>query len=205
MKYLDEHIADVLVSNNKYLKQNPPEAIIQEFNKIEKFYNKLTLKDDLLLRIEALKTMEEEYGGDEKIRQTFRYGVDKKNVNKTFKTMLENAQEICISEAKYAISTAMPSYNVDSAQILYIWSTLNQVNPVDSMTNWKQLLKVVPSEVADEGTIYRAIMQAADLLSQIAEMATVGMQKSDDFEYYKELKQTAQKARELLTKEPVTV
>ena len=205
MKYLDEHIGDLLIANDKYLRQNPPESIVQEFNKIEKFYNRLTLKDDLLLRIDALKTMEEEYGADEQLRQTFRYGVDKRNVDKTIKQMLENAQEICISEAKYAISTAMPKYNINTAQILYIWSTLNQVNPVDTMTNWKQLIKIVPPEVADEGTIYRTIMQSADLLSQIAEMATVGMQKSDDIEYYKELKQTAQKARELLIKEPVMV
>ena len=205
MKYLDEHIADALIANDKYLRQNPIESVVQEYNKIEKFYNRLTLKDDLLLRVEALKNMEEEYGADEEVRQTFRYGVDKRNVNKTFKTMLENAQEICISEAKYAINTAMPKYNIDSAQILYIWSTLNQMNSVDSMTNWKQLIKLVPPEVADEGTIYRIIMQTADLLSQIAEMATVGMQKSDNIEYYKELKQTAQKARELLIKEPVMV
>ena len=205
MKYLDEHISDLLIANDKYLKQNPPESIVQEFNKIEKFYNRLTLKDDLLLRIEALKTMEEEYGADEQLRQTFRYGVDKRNVDMTIKKMLENAQEICISEAKYAISTAMPKYNINSAQILYIWSTLNQVNPVDTMTNWKQLIKIVPPEVADEGTIYRTIMQSADLLSQIAEMATVGMQKSENIDYYKELKQTAQKARELLIKEPIVV
>ena len=162
MKYLDEHIGDVLVANNKYLKQNPPELVVREYDKTEKFYNKLTLKDDLLLRINALRTMEEEYGGDEKIRQTFRYGVDKQNVSNVFATMLGNAQEICISEMKYAINTAMPKYNIDAAQILYIWSTLNQVNSVDSMTNWKQLIKIVPPEVADEGTIYRIIMQSAD-------------------------------------------
>lgn len=205
MKYLDEHIADVLRANDKFLRQNPPETVVQEYNKTEKFLNRLTLKDDLLMKIEALQKLDEELEADADLRQTLRYGVDKRNVNKVFKSMLKNAKKICEVEADNSIKTDMPKYNFDTAQILYLWSTLNQINSADSMTNWKQLIKTVPAEVADEGTIYRTIMQSADLLSQIAEMATVGIEKSENSEYYKELKQTAQKARELLIKEPVTV
>ena len=64
------------------------------------------------------------------------------------------------------------------------------------------------SDDVDEGTIYRNIMQTADLLSQIGEMAYAGVQNSSDekdIEYYTNLKSTALEARNLLLKEPIEI
>ena len=72
------------------------------------------------------------------------------------------------------------------------------------MTNWEELLKIVPESVSDEGSIYRTIMQSADLLSQMAEMAQVGA-KQTSLKEYDELRQKLLEARQLIIKEPIEI
>ena len=68
-------------------------------------------------------------------------------------------------------------------------------------------MKIVPSS-CDEGSVYRSILQTADLLSQIREIAEMGMKTADtkeESQYYNHLRKTAIKARELMIKNPVEV
>ena len=118
---------------------------------------------------------------------------------------MKKSAEIYNEEIDKGINPGYSRYNKDAAQMAYMWTSLNNSNPYDSMSNWSQLIRTV-GEKADEGTIYRNIMQTADLLSQIGEIAEVGVRDSkseEDREYYSSLKDTATEARMLLMNEPV--
>ena len=112
--------------------------------------------------------------------------------------------EIFETEVKNGINPQRPKYSKDAAQSGYAWAMLNGANDNDSMENWAQLLRMT-SENVDEGSLYRNVMQTADLLSQIAEMAQVGAKESvnvNDKEYYSNLKDTAHQARNLILQKP---
>ncbi len=203
MKFLDENIPDALSSNYQFLKKYPPQQIKEHYNNAEKMYYIITTKDTLLNKIRAIKNMEETYDGSD----TERIEYDSEKINETFKTLLKISSDIFNSEMNNGIIPHNAKYNKDAAEMVYIWADLNRSNPYESMTNWNQLLRMKPDNI-DEGTIYRNIMQTADLLSQIGEMADTGKQNSineKDKEYYTNLKTTAIHARNLLLKEPAEI
>lgn len=201
MQYLEENIADAMADNFQFLKKNPPEQIKLDYNKAEDMFLRLTLKDELVSKIKALQHFEE-VCSEEDFDAT--KGWDESRTNQAFKKLLKTSAEVYSTEINNGINALPAKYNRDAAQMLYSWASLNQANTEDSMANWMQLVRMTPEEIADEGTIYRNIMQTADLLSQIGEMAQVGIEQTDD-SYFTDLKETAMKARELLIKEPVTI
>ncbi len=201
MQFLEENLANAMSENHQFLKKNPPAQIKLDYNDTENQFLRLTLKDDLILKIKALQEFENL--GDEADFDATK-GWDEGRTSQAFKKLLKTSAEIYSTEIENGINAIPSRYNSDAAKMLYAWASLNQANTQDTMSNWMQLVKMTPEEVADEGTIYRNIMQTADLLSQIGEMAQVGLEQTDD-SYFEELKQTAMKARELLIKEPVTI
>ena len=121
--------------------------------------------------------------------------------------MIKKAMEVFETETANGVHGKSAKYNKISAQIAINWAYLNRISS-DSMSNWRQLLKAIPEEDADEGSIYRSVMQTADLLSQIGEITAVGMEKAqtpEEYEYYTMLNDTAHKARSLMIKEPVEI
>lgn len=202
MLYLESAIGDALYENACFIKNNPPEIIRQNYNKTEKLYSKLTLKDDLIQKIKALQSIENASQEQEKLSSVPQN--DEKVVNNSFRKLISTALDIYSTETNFGINASIPKYSLEAAQILYTWAALNMANPEDTMANWSQLLQILPKDKIDEGTIYRDIMQGADLLSQIAEMADEGIVWTGE-EYYKNLKHSAIKARELLIKDPVTI
>ena len=201
MQYLEENIADAMADNFQFLKKNPPEQIKLDYNKAEDMFLRLTLKDELVSKIKALQHFED-VCSEEDFDAT--KGWDESRTNQAFKKLLKTSAEVYSTEINNGINALPAKYNRDAAQMLYSWASLNQANTEDSMANWMQLVRMIPEEIADEGAIYRNIMQTADLLSQIGEMAQVGIEQTDD-SYFTDLKETAMKARELLIKEPVTI
>ena len=205
MQYLEENIPDAMAGNFQFLKKNPPEQIKSEFNKTEDMFSKLTLKDDLVRKIQALQEIQN-IGDEEDYDATKDW--DGRRTNDAFKKLLKISSEIYSTEINNGINSIPAKYSKDSAQMLYAWASMNQANQEDTMANWMQLVKMTPEEVADEGTIYRNVMQTADLLSQIGEMANVGIESAIDDgerEYYSSLRTTATEARNLLLQEPVTI
>lgn len=201
MQYLDEHIADAMALNFQFIKKNPPERVKQEYNAADNKYLKATVKEKLIATTEVLQSIRD-FCDEVDIDASIDY--DKRKINEVFKKLLSISAEIYSTETDNGINASDPNYNKDAARDVYIWTSLNQANTRDSLANWKQLIKMIPETIEDEGTIYRNVMQAADLLSQIGEMADAAAEQTG-IDYYKELKQTAKKARELLIKEPVTV
>ncbi len=201
MQYLEENIADAMANNFQFLKKNPPEQIKLDYGNAENMFLRLTLKDELVAKIKALQHFEEVCSEDDFDATK---GWDESRINHAFKKLLKTSSEVYSTEINNGINALPAKYNKDAAQMLYSWASLNQANTEDSMANWMQLVRMTPEETADEGTIYRNVMQTADLLSQIGEMAQVGIEQTED-SYYMDLKQTAMKARELLIKEPVTI
>lgn len=203
MKFLDENIPEALSSNYQFLKKNPPQKIKENYNNAETMYYILTTKDILLDKIRAIKKMEETFDGSD----TRRIESDSKKIKETFKVLLNKAAEIYNTEINNGIKPQAARFNEDAAETAYLWAGLNIANPYDSEANWSQIVRMKSDDV-DEGTIYRNIMQTADLLSQIGEMAYAGVQNSsdeNDIEYYTNLKSTALEARNLLLKEPIEI
>ena len=203
MKFLDENIPEALSSNYQFLKKNPPQKIKENYNNAETMYYILTTKDILLDKIRAIKKMEETFDGSD----TRRIESDSKKTKETFKVLLNKAAEIYNTEINNGIKPQAARFNEDAAETAYLWAGLNIANPYDSEANWSQIVRMKSDDV-DEGTIYRNIMQTADLLSQIGEMAYAGVQNSSDekdIEYYTNLKSTALQARNLLLKKPIEI
>lgn len=201
MLYLDENIPNALADNFQFLKKNPPEQIKAEYNKTENLYNSLTIKDKLIEKIEALQNLEG--FGEFEVYDAWD-DIDKRQVADAFKKLLKVSSSVYSTEIENGIKATAPKYSAASAQILYAWIHMNQVNPVDSMTNWEQLIRMTSKTEMDEGGVYRTIMQSADLLSQMAEMAQVGAIQTQD-PSYEELRQKLLDARQLIIKKPIEV
>lgn len=202
MKYMENNIIEAIAANHKFIKKNPPAQIKQEYNDAEMAYIKLTMKDSLINKIKALQALEESDADGSKADEI---SYDVRKVNSVFKRMLDNSGEIYTTEIDNGINPATNRFNKEAAQMAYMWTSLNNSNPYDSMSNWTQLIRTV-GDKTDEGTVYRNIMQTADLISQIGEIATVGVNESQDEEekeYYSTLKETAAEARKLLLQNPI--
>ncbi len=201
MKFLEENIYSVLNDNHNFLKKNSPQQIKYDYEKQDNLYARMTLKQSLIEEIEGLRQLEtyNTAASDNQANKGF--------ANKVMHELIRKQSEVFETERKNGIINNPDRYSKIAAQILYTWAYLNKIN-TSSMTNWEQLLRTIPEEDADEGTIYRIILQTSDLLSQVSDIARTGEKTAQDEEeinYYKELAKTAQEARKLIIKEPIEV
>ena len=203
MKYLDENLIEALSKNHQFIKKNPPQQVKDDYRDIEMDYIKLTMRDLLIQKIEVLRELETE--DKEEVRSDIEK--DSRQINRIFRNMLSRAASIYKSEMEKGVKSDVLRSNLDSARIAYLWAYLNEVNKYDSMSNWMQLVKMMSSKM-DEGSIYRNIMQTADLLSQIGEMAISGYEAAENEEeqkYYKDIREKASQARLLMLRQPVKI
>jgi len=97
-------------------------------------------------------------------------------------------------------------FNQNSIHHVYDWAKLNSENE-KSTENWTKIIKnseLYP--IKDEGTLFKEITITIDLLKQLTGICDEGIKiATNDFErkYYSELKETAKKSIELLSKEPI--
>lgn len=203
MKDLETKLYDAMNLNQKFLKKNRPEEIKRDLKETQVQYVKLTSKDILVDEIKGLIELEnylEEHDLKEIEKSNRLQGSD------CLKQIINSSQSL--EEEEISLDLPVKSKNLGrlGAQSAYNWAVLNSINP-SSMSNWQELLRIVPSST-DEGSVYRNILQTADLLSQIREIAETGMktaETNEDVKYYNHLKKTAVKARELMIKPPVEV
>ena len=203
MKYLDENLIEALSKNHQFIKKNPPQQVKDGYRNIEMDYIKLTMIDLLIQKIEVLRELETE--DKEEVRSDI--DKDSRQINRIFRNMLSRAASIYKSEMEKGVKSDVLRSNLDSARIAYLWAYLNEVNRNDSMSNWMQLVKMMSSKM-DEGSIYRNIIQTADLLSQIGEMAISGYEIAENEEeqkYYKDIREKASQARLLMLRQPVKI
>lgn len=204
MKLFDEKIMERIGENYQFMKKNPLHQIRQDYQQADEMYARLTSKDRLIRQVKGLMSIEESK------RYENAYDIIDGNANQVrtcFNALIKKALDIHQEELENGISSKVDRYGKSSAETVYNWAMLNNAN-TESMTNWYQLLKIIPETDADEGTIYRRIMQTADLLSQISEMADAGYKTSEtqeDKKYYFKLRGSAKRARDILIRYPIEV
>ncbi|MCD7739852.1 MAG: hypothetical protein LUH11_00680, partial [Candidatus Gastranaerophilales bacterium] len=211
MKYLDERIFNEIGSNYKFMKKNSPADINEEYNKYSEIYMRLTSLNALKKSVQSCIDTGK-YLNEHNIKLENSY--NKEKAGQCIDTAKQKSAEIYADEKEIEdneqdikISEVMPEPDMDMAGNVYKWAYLNSIQP-DSMASWKQMLKTAPEENLQEGTIYRAIMQTADLLSQINEISNAGYKTAEtktDKDYYYNLGETAKQARALIIKEPVEI
>lgn len=203
MRYLDENIINAIASNYEFIKKNPPQQVRSDYDEIDELYTRLTSKDILIDQVKGLESIMEYVRHHSFYAETSEY--DNKSISECYKKLIGKSMELYSAQAESGIDNVPVNYNKTAAIAAYYWTMFNEVN-TDSMSNWKKLLALIPGE--DEGTIYRMIMQSADLLSQIKEMAEIGYknaQTAEEKKYYFKLKGSAGRARNLMLKEPVNM
>ena len=204
MLYLDSKLIDEIGNNYQFKKNNSSTELKVEYERVSEEYARLTQKDNLIKTIQGLRDTEQ-------YREAYNLQADKqKNLAKVstiMDNMIDTSLDVCKDEFHFGLEKDAQNYGRIGAKILYNWTLLNEMNS-ESMTNWQQLLQIIPSDEADEGTIYRYIMQTADLISQMGEIASVGeagAQTEEDKKYYSELKDACAYTRNLLIQDPVIV
>lgn len=204
MKYLDEHLVDKIATNFQFTKKNKEEEINNLYYNAQEKYAKNTMREKLISAIKGVMSIENyELNHD----LNFESMQNSSKISEVINSSLDKVIDIFNTEAKNGIENTPIKLGKNTAVMLYKWAMLNKMN-TDSMTNWKQLLRSSECCDTDEGTIYRKIMQTADLLSQISEIANAGKEYAkteEEIKYYNDLSNTACSARKLLIKEPVTV
>ncbi|MBQ3640732.1 DEAD/DEAH box helicase [bacterium] len=205
MQYLDEHLMNEISNNSVFINEHPKSEVEKNYRKALAAYSKLTLKDPLISQIKGLISI------DSYITSNDIENNSKKDSEKVTAFMNEASGkliDIAAQENELSLRPDLKFFNKTAAKILYNWASLNQMS-TDSLTNWKTLIKIMGKHSdMDEGSIYRAVMQTADLLSQIGEIAQVGEQTSkteDDKAYYSDLKEKALYTRGLIIQEPATM
>jgi hypothetical protein len=203
-QYVYENIFGVISSNKQFEKEHSLKQVSKELKEVESLYAQLTAKDKLVQGIIGLMSLEE-YENNHNLVAVGDENTDK--IEEILDSLINKGTDVYSTEIKCEVDSKPQRYGKSAAQTLYNWALMNKMN-TDSMTNWLELLSKTDEKDADEGTVYRRVMQTADLISQIGEIAAVGYKESkteEDKAYYAELKQTASLARELLIKEPATV
>lgn len=204
MQYLDEHLMYAINTNYRFIQKNPPSQVKEDYAEAEQLWLKLTSKDEIIAQIKALMEMED-YLAQHDIQEAGYNNLEK--TTECFNELNKKAVEVFQDETKAGISGQPDNYSISGANLIYNWALLNKVNPY-SMANWEELLRIISHDRMDEGSIYRSILQTADLLGQISDMANAGYKNSDtqaDIEYYAKLRKTASQARNLLIRYPVEV
>ncbi len=201
MKYLSVRVKGEINKNNQYLAEN--KTLKSDYRECEKLIIKLTSNDVLLSMVKGLKSIDEYQFEHDMLNDNFQNYI---KVSGCFKELLTRNAELFSDEMNEGIEQSPDKYNKNALRHVYTWAILNRINS-DGMSNWKQVINSTHDET-QEGVIYREILQSADLLSQIGEIAQAGYEKADneaDLQYYAQLKETAANARKLLINEPVTV
>ncbi len=204
MKFLDENIPNAMASNHEFIKNNPPTQVKADYHMAELALTKSSAKDALISEIEAVMSIED-YIDTHNLSEEGMTNLGQ--IGSSIKSIINTALDINKTEAENGIVNKPDVYGKRELQAVYIWSALNKMNK-GSINNWYELLRNMPMKEVDEGGIYRIIMQTADLLSQIGEIADAGAKSTenrDDIEYYMQLRKTAAQARELLIREPASI
>jgi superfamily II RNA helicase len=96
--------------------------------------------------------------------------------------------------------------NKDVAKHVYAWAELNSKDEL-STENWKSIYNGdLKDTIRDEGSLFKAVTQAVDLLKQMSTISDAALELSKtehDTQYYTELKSTIQDSLKLLRKEPI--
>lgn len=99
--------------------------------------------------------------------------------------------------------------NKDAAKHIYYWAELNEKNS-NSKKNWQEIYNSsLKKTIKDEGTLFREIIQTADLLKQIGKISQKGYQlaqkenNQNDMQYYLNLSNTIKKSLDLILRQPV--
>jgi superfamily II RNA helicase len=204
MKGLDENIPDALAENFAFIKKNPPENVKKDYRRAEVALTSLTAKDDLTEQINALISIEK-YIDEHDMTAEGKANLGK--IGGCVKDIINTSLDVYKTESENGITNKPNRLGINELHAVYSWANMNKINP-ESQNNWYELLRILPMQELDEGGVYRIIMQTADLLSQITEIADAGAKSNnntEDIEYYTQLRKTAMQARKLLIKEPVTI
>lgn len=131
-----------------------------------------------------------------------------KHENSTFSWFIDKADEY-LEKYNEKMSKNDNFHNIaqnkDTAKRLFDWANLNNKNE-DAKLNWQTMCNKYLDDYIDEGSIFKEVTQTIDLLKQITGISEIGIKKAlnhDDHFYYKSLKETAEEAIKLLTKEPI--
>ena len=93
--------------------------------------------------------------------------------------------------------------NADAVNHVYEWAKLNETLN-NSRQCWYKLFYGKHSDsVKDEGSLFKEITAAIDLMKQMCDICDYGRLYSDDADYYIKLKQNLLKAIYLIQREPV--
>ncbi len=201
MKFLEDNLYDLINENQKFLKKNQPEKVKKDFRELQNQFVRLISKDSLVCEIEGLTAIEN-YLQNNDLNKT--EDKNQKQATDCIKQIINETLSLKEEEKMHNLPSKNDKFSKLGAQAAYNWTLMNSINP-SSMSNWKELMRTISPSV-DEGTVYGNIMQTADLLSQIGEIANSGMKianTNEELKYYRHLKKTATKARELMLKEPV--
>ncbi|MCD7879224.1 MAG: hypothetical protein LUG16_04740, partial [Candidatus Gastranaerophilales bacterium] len=204
MKFLDDNITDVIAENYKFIKKYPVKKAYNDYKKCKQTYSRLTLKTPLVSQIKGLMEIED-YNNYNDITEETMDNLYK--ISECYKQYCKNSMLVFNTEENNGIESKVQEPGRDSAQIAYNWALLNKIDSC-SLTNWQKLIRILPEGFANEGTIYRQIMQTADLLGQIKDAADTGLENAesiDDINYYLNLAKTAKESRNLLLKSPVEI
>jgi superfamily II RNA helicase len=204
IKGLDESISDAIAENYAFIKNNPPAEVKKAYARAELALTSLTAKDDLTEQINAVLSIDK-YIDEHDLTAEGMANLGK--IGGCVQDIINTSLDVFNTESENGIANKINRLGINELQTVYSWANLNKINP-SSQSNWYELLKIIPVQDMDEGGAYRVIMQTADLLSQIAEIADAGAKSNnntEDIEYYTQLKNTAMQARKLLIKEPVTI
>ena len=201
MEYLDENIENVLYSNSRFIKKFPLDRIKSECSHSEQEYARATAQEKIAQPVKGLINLR-----DMKSDFKSECDADRIQTNAIVKKLAKITEKVREAETKQGIKSIDCHYNKTSGEILYLWAYLNKISPT-SIVNWIKTVKTA-GEKADEGTIYRMMLQSADLISQIKDMARAGMEYSsteEEMQRYKKLEQTAIEAGRLIIQDPVTL
>lgn len=202
MKFLEDNLYGAINENQKFIKKNQPEKVKRDLHEAQVQFVRLISKDTLVSELEGLKSIEN-YLQNNDLKE--RNDINCSQVADCIKKMINESSLLKDEEIRLDLPSNTDKFGKFGAQTAYNWVLMNSINS-SSMSNWQELIHTVTS--VDEGILYGSILQTADLLSQISEIADAGMQSAmtnEDTKYYRHLKKTAAKARELMIKEPIEV
>ncbi len=205
MEYLDERVFREIGDNYAYIKNNPQKRLEKEYRESRIMYEKINAGKVISKIIESLKSIETYkdpgiYMEDEMIYEVSKAGY-------SIDTLRSNIEKMNGIEKKVGISREKMRLGNEAAKNMIKWAYLNRIS-TDSVENWKYLMRSRDDMSIDEGSIYRMIIQTNDILGQVTDIANIGEKKSDneaDREYYRKLRDGAEKAKELIIREPVVV
>lgn len=204
MDYLDKHLTGAIASNFEFLKEHDFGSVKREYKKYAGALTRLHAKETLTAQISGILSINKfmsENNLDMLNKQNSR------NVKNMMNAMQKSSCEVYDTERKNGIENEPPMLGFNTAETIFNWAMLNKANS-NSKANWLLAVKNTEEKHTDEGSIYRSVMQTADLISQIGDMARAGEEiasNEEDKLYYSSLVEKASAARKLLINDPVKI